>query len=159
MNDISESLAAALGRIPSGLFILTVSKDTQQTGMLASWVQQCSFDPPQATVAVKKDRFVADWLTEGQGVTISIIGANNKKLISHFGKGFGPDEDAFAGLELAPVEAAAPVPLEALGYLDGQISGSFTPGDHILFAVEFQSGALLMEDQPAVHVRKDGRKY
>ncbi|MGF1583331.1 MAG: flavin reductase family protein [Gemmataceae bacterium] len=159
MNDIPESLAAALGRIPSGLFILTIKKDEQQTGMLASWVQQCSFEPPQATVAVKKDRFVADWLTEGRRVTLNIVGAGNKKLVSHFGKGFGPEEDAFVGLDLAAVEASAPVPLEALGYLDGRIVGSFTPGDHILFVVEFQNGGLLMEDQPAVHVRKNGLNY
>ncbi len=43
MNDAtaSDSLAAALGRIPSGLFVLTAGSGATETGMLASWVQQC----------------------------------------------------------------------------------------------------------------------
>ena len=45
-ND-PEALAAALGRVPSGLVVLTARHGARETGMLASWVQQCSFDPPQ----------------------------------------------------------------------------------------------------------------
>ena len=43
MVDPSKPLAAALGKVPSGLFILTVGRGQAETGMLASWVQQCSF--------------------------------------------------------------------------------------------------------------------
>ena len=40
-----QSLAAALGRIPSGLFILTVGHGEGATGMLASWVQMMNETP------------------------------------------------------------------------------------------------------------------
>ena len=48
--------AAALGRIPSGLFVLTARNGERETGMLASWVQQCSFTPPCVSVALRKGR-------------------------------------------------------------------------------------------------------
>ena len=38
-TDPHKSLAAALGRIASGLFILTARQGKAETGMLASWVQ------------------------------------------------------------------------------------------------------------------------
>ena len=51
-----KELGSALGRIPSGLFILTVGQGEAETGMLASWVQQCSFDPPRVSVAIQPQR-------------------------------------------------------------------------------------------------------
>ena len=36
-DDPNRPLASALGRIPSGIFVLTVARDGVETGMLASW--------------------------------------------------------------------------------------------------------------------------
>ena len=66
MSDTTRiNSMAALGRVPSGLFILTARVGDRETGMLASWVQQCSFDPPQVSAAFARDRWVLDWLTDG----------------------------------------------------------------------------------------------
>ncbi len=64
-NQQSENLGAVLGRTPSGIFIL-IAGDGQDntTGMLASWVQQASFEPPQVTVAVNKKRYINEWLAK-----------------------------------------------------------------------------------------------
>src|SRR5580698_3348207 len=95
-----ESLAAALGRIPSGLFILTARNGKRETGMLASWVQQCSFDPPQVTAALRKERGVLAWLTDGATFNVNVIPEGGKALVAHFGKGFELGEPAFHGLEV-----------------------------------------------------------
>jgi hypothetical protein len=59
-------LAQVLGRVPSGVFILAIAgPDGQKTGLLASWVQQASFNPPQVTVAINKSRWFIDWLAPG----------------------------------------------------------------------------------------------
>ena len=57
-----KQLAGALGRIPSGIFVLTVGRDNVETGMLASWVQQCSFQPPLLSVAIQPGRDIANLL-------------------------------------------------------------------------------------------------
>ena len=64
MSDGEDDEAPrALGRIPSGLFVVTVCRGDVETGMLASWVQQCSFEPPQLDrLSVRRDRTVNDWL-------------------------------------------------------------------------------------------------
>ncbi len=100
-TDPSESLAAAVGRIPSGLFVLTARNGDDETGMLASWVQQCSFDPPQVSVAVNKARDVLGWLSDGSAFVLNVIpGGIGKAPVAHFGKGFAPGKPAFDGLKV-----------------------------------------------------------
>src|SRR5262249_58775319 len=83
------AIGAVLGRTPSGLFILTArGPDGTETGMLASWVQQASFEPPTMTVAVNRKRYIIDWLQTGSVIALSLFGESNKSLLGHFGRGF-----------------------------------------------------------------------
>jgi len=154
-----QALAAALGRVPSGLFILTVARDGQETVMLASWVQQCSFDPPQVSLAVKPGRFASDLLTNGAAFAVNVLGAGQTDLLKHFGKGFGPGEPAFAGLDVYPTAEAVPVLRTALAHLDCRVASRTSAGDHDLVIGRIVAGRLHAEGQPAVHVRKSGAHY
>src|SRR5258708_39256125 len=101
MGEPDPGLAAALGRIPSGVAILTARRGAQATGMLASWVQQCAFEPPSVSVAVKQGRPMNAWLTPGTHFVLNILGDGHKNLVAHFGRGFALDVPAFEGLEVA----------------------------------------------------------
>ena len=50
-----ERIGAALGKIPSGVFIATSTHDGEEIGMLASFVEQAGFNPPTITVAIGVD--------------------------------------------------------------------------------------------------------
>ncbi len=154
-----ETLAAALGRIPSGLFILTARHGDRETGMLASWVQQCSFDPPQVSVAVRKGRDILDWLTDGAAFVVNVIPENGKALIAHFGKGFEPGEPAFEGVEVRREAETPPVLLASHAYLTCRVVGRVDAGDHVLVIGRVVAGAVLHHGGPVVHVRKNGLKY
>ena len=100
MTDASpeKQLAAALGRIPSGLFVVTLRNVAAETGMLASWVQQCAFTPPHVSLAIRQDRPVLAWLPPGATMRINVLDDTQTDMIGHFGRGFALDEPAFAGL-------------------------------------------------------------
>ena len=157
--DAQKTLAAALGRVPSGLFVLTARHGGRETGMLSSWVQQCSFDPPQLTAAIRKGRDVLDWLTDGAPFVLNILGEGQKSLLGHFGKGFELGEPAFEGLEVRRSDAAPPVLLASHAYLECRVVGRFDAGDHVLIVGRVVAGALLHHGGPIVHVRKNGLKY
>src|SRR5262249_31596341 len=91
-GDPREALAATLGRVPSGLFILTARRDQAETGLLASWVQQCSFDPPRVSVALRRDRVVAGWLVDGALFALNVLGGGQSNLVSHVARGFDAGE-------------------------------------------------------------------
>ena len=158
-DGAAKSLAAALGRVPSGLFVLTVKHGRHETGMLASWVQQCSFDPPQITAAFGRDRWLLDWLADGAAFTVNVLGEGQKPFLAHFGKGFGRDEPAFEGLEVRRTADSAPVLLAAHAYLDCRVAGRFEAGDHVLVVGRVVGGEVLHDARPATHVRKSGAHY
>ena len=108
-GDPHKNLATALGRIPSGVFILTLARDAIETGMLASWVQQCSFKPPMISFVVQRGRAIADLLTKDTVVTLNILEAAQTDMIAHFGKGFAPTDDAFQGIDIRRTEPHGPI--------------------------------------------------
>lgn len=130
--------------------------------MLASWVQQASFDPPAVTVAVNKQRFLHDWLAESPRVVLNLLGETQKQFLSHFARGFEPDEAAFEGVHVARTESGLPALAGALGWLEGTIDATVNAGDHVVYVVRITSagrGAQLDAERPWVHVRKSGFGY
>src|SRR3954463_16491360 len=91
-GERTKALAAAVGRIPSGLFVVTARNGSAETGMLASWVQQCSFEPLQVSVAIRPGRPLVAWLTPGAAFTVNVLERGQTDLLVHFGKGFRIDE-------------------------------------------------------------------
>ncbi len=154
-----NTFAEALGRIPSGLFVLTARHGDRETGMLASWVQQCSFDPPQVSVAVRKGRFILDWLTNDTAFVVNVIPEGGKALIAHFGKGFELGEPAFEGLEVRREGETPPVLLASHAYLECRVVSHLDAGDHVLVVCRVVGGAMQHHGGPIVHVRKNGLRY
>lgn len=157
--ELSPEAWAALGRVPSGLFILTVRHGDEETGMLASWVQQCSFDPPQIVAAFAKERWVLKWLRPHAAFAVNVLAEGQKHLMGHFGKGFAPEEAAFMGLEVIRDGHAAPVLAEAHAWLDCRVVEKHEAGDHVLVIGRVMNGAVRSESRPATHVRKTGKHY
>jgi flavin reductase (DIM6/NTAB) family NADH-FMN oxidoreductase RutF len=158
MADV-EGLAAALGRVPSGIFVLAAGQGERETAMLASWVQQCSFDPPQLSVAVRRDRHIHDLLADGAAFTLNIVPIHATEFLKHFGKGFEPGEPAFTGIAVERTTSGVAVLSEALGHLDCRVAGRCDAGDHDLLIARVVGGRLNSEDKPMVHVRKSGLRY
>jgi flavin reductase (DIM6/NTAB) family NADH-FMN oxidoreductase RutF len=159
-HDALRELAPALGRLPSGLCILTARHGDRETGLLMSWVQQCSFEPPQVTAAVRQGRDVLAWLEAGAAFTLNLIGEGQTNFLSHFGKGFALDQPAFVGLNVERRDGLAPILSDALGYLACRVASRVVTGDHDLVVGVVESGKMLRDDgKPYVHVRKNGLRY
>jgi flavin reductase (DIM6/NTAB) family NADH-FMN oxidoreductase RutF len=155
----AKHLTGALGRIPSGLFILTLQRDEIETGMLASWVQQCSFTPPGISVAIQPGRAIAGLLTVGSQFTLNLLDDTQTDMIAHFGRGFQLRQPAFEGLAVTRGESNGPILQEAHAFLTCRVSGRHSAGDHDLFVAEVVDGRTLNDGQPMVHLRKSGAHY
>jgi flavin reductase (DIM6/NTAB) family NADH-FMN oxidoreductase RutF len=157
--DPQKQIAAALGRVPSGLFVLTARHGDLESGMLASWVQQCSFEPPRVSVALGSARSIADWLTDGAVFALNILDDTQTDMISHFGRGFDLGQPAFTGLEVTRLPSGPVILDEALAYLECRVAGRLPAGDHSLFLGDVVGGRMLGDGHPMVHVRKSGKHY
>jgi flavin reductase (DIM6/NTAB) family NADH-FMN oxidoreductase RutF len=155
-----RSVSPVVGRIPSGIFILTIGTGQRSTGMLSSWVMQAGFEPPMVSVAVKLGRYVCNWLTEGQPFVLNVVAESQTKLLKHFGKGFEPGAPAFEGLAVSHCARGVPILKEALGHLECEPVRHVDSGDHRIFLANVVRGRLLDVDAPPmVHIRKSGAKY
>lgn len=152
-------IALALGRIPSGIFILTAAHAGEQTGMLASWVMQAGFDPPTLSVAVARKRYLAEWLSQGAAFGLSIVGHNDRALLKHFGRGFEQGQNAFEGLALEHGPSGTPLLADALATLECRPTGHLDTGDHRLFVAEILWGRVQEGVEPLVHLRRNGLGY
>lgn len=162
IKEDHAGLPTALGRIPSGLFIMTARLDDRSTGMLASWVQQVGFEPPMVVVAVKKGRFVTSWLERHPYFCLNQLGQGQKEFLKHFGAGFEPDAQAFAGVDVAETENHRGIVLrKAMSYLECHLAHVFaTGGDHDLIVARVIGGGMLDTSlEPTVHLRKSGLHY
>ncbi|MCE9547015.1 MAG: flavin reductase family protein [Planctomycetia bacterium] len=156
----SSPLLALMGRIPSGIYLLTARHGEQETGMLASWVMQAGFDPPAVSVAVGRGRYLADWLAEGCPFALCIVAEHQKPLLKHFGRGFAPGEPAFEGLAIDRDAHGVPVVVEGtLGYLSCKARSHADSGDHRIFVADVLDGRLLSDERAMVHHRKTGAHY
>lgn len=155
-----ESIDPVLGRVASGVFILTAGTGDRATGMLASWVVQAGFEPPMVSVAVKLGRYVCDWLSDGQPFVLNVVGESQGNFLGHFGKGFEPDQPAFEGLSISHCPRGIPVLEDAIGHLECEPVGHVDSGDHRVFLAKVVRGQLQdPETKPWVHVRKSGANY
>lgn len=153
------SLAAALGRIPSGLYVLSARHGPLETGMLASWVQQAGFEPPMVSVALRLGRYVTEWLGAGDPFVLNIVAEHDKALLKHFVRGFEPGEPAFDGLEILRSSQGVPVLAAALGHLECLPRAHVDSGDHRVFTAEVVGGHAADDRAPFVHLRKSGLRY
>lgn len=161
--ELKSKLTPVLGRIPSGVFILVAGDGNgRRTGLLTSWVQQASFEPPQVTVAVNKSRYLIDWLQSGAAVTLNQVAKGDSTLFRHFGKGFDSDADAFSGVELMEGTSGLPLLKASMASMEGLIAGQLESGDHRILLVTLTNAVCHCEPsagEPFVHLRKNGFSY
>jgi flavin reductase (DIM6/NTAB) family NADH-FMN oxidoreductase RutF len=151
--------ARALGRIPSGLFVVTARHAGEPLGFVASFVQQVGFQPPTLSVAVARERSHLAAIRAAGAFAVSILDPASEKLMGRFFKKHAPGEGPFDGLAVTDASSGSPVLDEALAWLDCRLAGEHELADHVVLFGEVVAGALAREGDPSVHLRRNGLSY
>ena len=153
-----EKIGPALGKLPSGVYIVTSVMDGEEIGMLASFVEQAGFEPPMITVAVSSGRRLVTAIEQSRLIGINVLGDEDARLMKPFTQ---PDNNSpFAELELDENEYSIPQLSEALAFLACRITGKIEGGDHTIYAAEVIDGILNdPAREPMVRIRKNGFQY
>lgn len=159
--DASASqLAKALGRIPSGLFLVMWRDGEADRVMLASWVMQAGFAPPAVSIAVERSRDALPYLQQGGRFVLHILGSEDRGLIGRFAKPAAPGADPFEGLEIERSGCGAAVLSGVANVLECRATGSCPTGDHEVVVAEVEHVIRGEESvAPTVHLRKNGLRY
>lgn len=159
-DERKHSIGKALGRVPSGVFILTARHGEQSSAMMASWVQQASFHPPAVSIAIAKDRPIAQIIRESKQCVLSVVPENDTSLMKRYARGVKPGEDPFSGVKTVETMIGVPALAAALAYLELRVVQICDFGaDHDLVIAEVTSGKLLREGASFTHLRGSGFHY
>ena len=161
VKSIDAELEKALGRISSGLYVITAGRQEVKGAMVASWVSQASFKPLGFTVAVAKDRAIESLMQVGDTFVLNILEeGNHLGLMKHFLKRFAPGADRFEGVKTYTAENGSPILADALAYLECEVASRMETSDHwIVYCVAKDGKVSDQEARTAVHHRKMGNYY
>jgi flavin reductase (DIM6/NTAB) family NADH-FMN oxidoreductase RutF len=150
---------ALLRMLPHGLNICGVKDGDELNGFTLSWATQASFKPPLMVIAVRQDSRSNTMITTSQVFAVSFLEATQKDLAEKFfqpqrrvGDKFG-DVDFYLG-----EETGCPIIQSALGYVECQVRGSLTEGDHTVFLGEVIASGLHREGEPLL-LKDTGWQY
>ncbi|WP_392408647.1 diflavin flavoprotein [Chlorogloeopsis fritschii] len=161
LKSIDVNLEKALGRISSGLYIITANKNGVKGAMLASWVAQASIQPLGFTVAVAKDRAIDSLLQVGDKFVLNVLEEGNyHELKKHFLKRLLPGSDRFAGVKTQTAKNGAPILTDALAYMECEVKSSMECSDHWILYCNVTDGRVAKADGlTVVRHRKVGNYY
>ena len=161
LKSLNAEMEKALGRISSGLYIITAQKGDVSSAMLASWVSQASFQPLGFTIAVAKDRAIESLMQVGDTFVLNILEEGNyAMLMKHFLKRFPPGGDRFAGIRTRPADNGSPILGDALAYLECTVTSRMEVSDHwIVYSTVDEGKVSDPNGMTAIHHRKVGTYY
>ncbi len=154
-RDAPSPLARALGRIPTGLYVVACRDGAQPIGFVGSFLTQVGFEPPTVCVAVGTARGPLSAIRAGGRFAVSILDGQSRGVMGPFFRSQAPfDEVAWTS---AP--GGSPVVSEALAWLECEVTGEHPTGDHVVVFGAVTGAALLREGDPSIHLRQDGLGY
>jgi flavorubredoxin/flavin reductase (DIM6/NTAB) family NADH-FMN oxidoreductase RutF len=155
----ASNVEQAVGRIIGSLCVVTAKQGEVASGMLASWVNQASFNPPGLTVAVAKDRAMEPMTHTGNQFVVNIL-AEGREVRKQFMKTYAPGQDRFANLATQPACNGGIILSGALAYLECTVQSRMEAGDHWLVYATVDHGKVLNQDGvTAINHRKSANYY
>jgi len=159
-EETRENIGRAIGRIASGVYIVTVKHDGIPDGMLTTWISQAGFEPPMLSLAVKNDRPILQTLKKGTPFVVNVLSKKNMDIFKNFAKPHTEGLNRFEGLEADMEKAPAAVFPGSIAYMSCRVHEVVAAGDHHLVIGEIVDGAgLNVDDEAMVHLRKNGFQY
>jgi flavin reductase (DIM6/NTAB) family NADH-FMN oxidoreductase RutF len=155
-----EELGKALGRLASGVFVVTVDTETGPHGMLATWIAQAAFEPPMVTIAINSERPILKDI-EGKVISINILSSQNMDVFKAFARpSKGEHDDRFDNLDTTVNPDGATAFAGVVAVLNCVVSQSVPAGDHVVVLATVRSGKTIKSDaEPMTHLRKNGFQY
>jgi 3-hydroxy-9,10-secoandrosta-1,3,5(10)-triene-9,17-dione monooxygenase reductase component len=159
-EELKQTVGKALGRVPSGVYILTASHNGEATVMMASWVQQAAFEPRAVSVAMAKGRAIADVIRASRKFVVSVLPEGDTSLMKRYARGTKSGEDPFAGVETFQSPGGIPAMKSAVAWLECELIETCDfQGDHEIFIAKCVAGGTLHDGKAFTHQRGSGFHY
>ncbi len=161
LTDSAElaPLARAIGRIPTGLYVVTTVAQGKPIGFVGSFLMQVGFAPPTLCIAVGKERGPLAAMRARGRFAVSILDGASSNLMGAFFRKYTAGDSPFEHVAHARSPSGLAILSDALAWLDCKTTGEHETGDHVVVFGTVEHGAVQREGDPSIHLRKNGLEY
>jgi flavin reductase (DIM6/NTAB) family NADH-FMN oxidoreductase RutF len=139
-----------MGRVPTGVAVVTVEVCGQRAGLTVASLVSLSLEPPLVGFAIRRGAALHELLREANELAVSILSAGQEHIAQHFARGVPP----IALWERIPLRDAPDGPPQldgAVAWLRCRLSNEHPAGDHTFFVAAVHSAeAGAPETRPLV---------
>jgi len=150
MKAHNRMMHEALRQIPYGLYVVGVraGRNGEMNAMAASWITQCSFDPPLIMVAIRKPSHSYDLVKDGKVFSINLLDKKERRVIRTIERPFRAAGDKLGKIGHVEENTGAPSLRHAFAYLECKVRKIYEPGDHALVVGEVVHAGLRGKGEP-----------
>jgi flavin reductase (DIM6/NTAB) family NADH-FMN oxidoreductase RutF len=130
--------------------------------MTMNWVTQMSFDPKVVGVAVEREAFTHELVSEDGSFSVNLIAQEDRAIVRKFTKPVEVDLEArtLNGFPFHDGLTGVPILDQAVAYLDCEVRQTVELGGHTLFLGEIvDCGFQLDEDTPVLAMQDTRMNY
>jgi len=146
-DPMEKAWQDVLDRFSYGIYLVTVSSPEGVNGMIASWVTQCSHEPPRVALAIRKNRLCHEQIRESGTFCINVLPRESAERIRQFK--IADWRKKFDACSYSPSPSGLPVLDDCIGYLDCTVDHTIGTGDHTLFIGTIQAGGMILSGRTA----------
>lgn len=139
----------ALGRWPSGVTVITASRNGHHHGMTASAFVSVSLNPKLVLVSLDVTTVTLTVIREVGAFAVNVLAQEQASVSSHFASK-ATERDRFAGIAHELGENGAPLVNGALAQLECQVYALHPAGDHVLVVGEV-TRVVVSQGQPLLY--------
>ncbi len=147
--DLAE-IEAVFQQVDRVAWIVTSGHQERRSGLVATWVSQCSIDPaaPLALIGLAPNHFTAELVRASNSFCLHLIDSSRADLALRFACSSGRSVDKFAGLQVGAAVTGSPVLAGCLSWLDCRVIAHYDAGDRIYFWADVLVGRRERSGQP-----------
>ena len=152
-----DPLGAAVGSIPSGLFVVTAGIGEDVAGYLGSFIQQVSINPLVLVIAMSPQRPTYQLAQRHGEFVVHVLGRNDGGLVRLFWNGLTSSE--LLRLPHRRTTLGTPILEGVLSFVKCRTLDEWKGGDHAVVFGAAEDGAVLNPNKPYFYRRASGRTY
>ncbi len=133
-----------LRQIPYGLHVIGVrgNGDGKMNALAASWVMQCSFDPPLLLIAVRRPSQTYELVKTGKVFSLNLLDKKERRIIRTLERPSRAAGDKLGKVGHLEEDTGAPILPQAFAYAECRVKAIYEPGDHALIVGEVVHAGL-----------------
>lgn len=146
--DNVSAFRSTMGRLASGVSVITTHSGEVPIGITASAVTALSMDPLQLLVCVANHLYTREAISRHGRFGVNVLGQDSEALARQFSS----SKDRFAGVGY-DVQDGVPLLHDAIAQVVCAVSGEHQSGDHTIFIGDAQRFEHRVDCRPLVHFR------